>query len=58
MCECEYKITNGMPVCVCVCCRIPIPLGERVRPNPSSGRSFRRSRSSLGRLGRGTFSGI
>ena len=58
MCECEYKITNGMPVCVCVCCRIPIPLGERVRPNPSSGPSFRRSQSSLGRLGRGTFSGI
>ena len=33
-------------------CRSPIPLGGRVHLDFSSGRSFRRSRSSLGRLGR------
>ena len=31
-------------------CRSPIPLGGRVHPNLSSGRSFSRSRSSLGRF--------
>ena len=39
-------------------CRSPIPLGGRVQPNLSSGCSFSRSRSSLGRLGRGALSGI
>ena len=39
-------------------CRSPIPLGGRVHFNFSSGRSFRRSRSSLGRLGVGALSGI
>ena len=35
-----------------------LPFGGRVHPNLSSGRSSSRSRSSLGRLGRGALSGI
>ena len=39
-------------------CRSPIPFGGRVYPNLSSGCSFSRSQSSLGRLERGALSGI
>ena len=39
-------------------CRSPIPLGGRVHPNLSSGRSFSWPRSSLDHLGRGALSGI
>ena len=39
-------------------CSNTIPLGGRVHLHLSSGRSFSRSRSSFGRLGRGVLSGI